>query len=81
MHLTALNVLSAYTDCTLSRSGDGLVDKKEFRLAVAAIGMSEAPKAEVDALFDSFDGDRSGTVDYHELNRVCMHELCRSTLP
>ena len=41
--------------------GNGALDKFEFRKAVAAMGF-DAPKAAVDALFNSFDEDRSGWV-------------------
>ena len=37
--------------------GNGCVNKKEFRKAVATLGL-DASKKEVDALFDSFDPDR-----------------------
>jgi len=47
----------------------GTIDKKEFRKAIAILGY-EAPRADIDELFDSFDSDRGGFVDYAELNRV-----------
>lgn len=40
----------------------GTIDKKEFRKAVAVLGY-EAPRADIDELFDSFDSDRGGFVD------------------
>lgn len=49
--------------------GNGCVSKKEFRKAIAALGV-DAPKAEVEALFDSFDPDRSGEIDYKEFQRA-----------
>ena len=45
----------------------GSVDKKEFRMAMKALGL-EVPRAEVDQLFDSWDTDRSGAIDMKELN-------------
>jgi len=46
--------------------GNGALDKVEFRQAVAALGY-DAPKAAVDALFDSMDDDRGGFIEFHEL--------------
>lgn len=40
----------------------GTVDKKEFRRAVTALGL-EAPRIEIDRLFDSFDKDGGGEID------------------
>ena len=45
--------------------GNGALDKKEMRQAVAALGY-DAPRAEVDALFDSIDTDLSGWIEYEE---------------
>ena len=44
-------------------AGNGLVDKKEFRKAMAALGV-KAEKAEINTLFDSFDADGGGTIEY-----------------
>ena len=49
--------------------GNGQIDKKEFRKAIASLGVA-APRAEVDALFDTFDGDRSGEIDYKEVQKA-----------
>ena len=46
--------------------GNGLIDKKEFRRAIAALGI-EAARKEVDATFDTLDEDKSGSIDYREL--------------
>ena len=43
--------------------GNGTIDKKEFRRAIAALGYA-APRAEIDGLFDKFDADRSGEIEY-----------------
>ena len=48
--------------------GNGALDKKELRAAVAALGY-EAPRAEVDALYDAFDKDGSGEIEFKELNK------------
>jgi len=43
--------------------GDGLVSKREFRRAIAALGY-EASRAEMDEVFESFDEDGSGMIEY-----------------
>ena len=57
---------------------DGLISKKEFRQAVVALGY-DVPKVEVDALFDSFDKDGNGTIDYRELGRALRRNQRAST--
>ena len=42
------------------------VSKKEFRKAMTALGLS-APRKDVDGLFDTFDPDGGGSIDYKEL--------------
>ena len=49
--------------------GDGLVSKKEFRNAVSALGY-QAPREDVDAVFNLFDEDGSGMIEYGELKRA-----------
>ena len=48
---------------------DGAVSKKEFRRAIKTIGF-DAPREEVDRVFDSIDEDGSGTIEYTELNQL-----------
>ena len=48
--------------------GNGGLDKKEFRAAVAALGY-DAPSKEVDAIFDSFDVDVCGFIEYEGFKR------------
>ena len=45
---------------------DGLVSKREFSDGLEALGY-DAPREEFDALYDTFDADGSGTIDYYEL--------------
>ena len=45
----------------------GKIDKREFRLALQKLGVV-AHKSEYDLTFDSLDNDRSGTIEYEELN-------------
>jgi Ca2+-binding EF-hand superfamily protein len=49
--------------------GNGAIDKKEMRQAVAALGF-EAPRKEVDAFFDSIDKDSSGFIEYEEFKKA-----------
>ena len=44
----------------------GTVSKVEFRRALPCLGL-RVERADADALFDSFDVDKSGTIDYKEL--------------
>ena len=46
--------------------GNGALDKKELRAAVAALGY-DAPRSSIDALFDSIDEDKSGWIEFHEV--------------
>ena len=48
---------------------DGLVSKKEFRQAISALGYN-ANKADLDAVFATFDEDGSGDIEYGELQRA-----------
>jgi Ca2+-binding EF-hand superfamily protein len=50
--------------------GSGEISKKEFRQAVKAMGFNFfADDAEIDMVFDEFDMDKGGTLDYRELNK------------
>ena len=46
--------------------GNGALDKKEMRKAIAALGY-DVPRREVDGLFDSIDVDSSGYIEYEEV--------------
>jgi len=59
-------------------NGDGEVSKKEFRMAMKVLGL-DVPKAELNTLFDSFDADGSGTIDYLEL-RKALHGMPTRTV-
>ena len=51
--------------------GNGLVERREFRRAVRAMGFDVvASSDEIDALFDSFDADGSGVLEYRELHQL-----------
>ena len=45
----------------------GKINKREFRLALQKLGIV-AHKSTCDLTFDSLDNDRSGTIEYEELN-------------
>ena len=45
------------------------VSKKEFFKAMRYLGLG-VPQEEADALYDSFDPDGGGSIDYAELNKV-----------
>jgi hypothetical protein len=49
--------------------GNGGLDKKEMRHALATLGY-DAPRAEVDAFFDSIDVDTDGWIEFDELKRA-----------
>ena len=70
--------------------GDGAVDKREFRAVLPLLGEALERDAfgggpggggamptvrEVDALFDSFDADGSGSIDYRELHRLLRRAI------
>ena len=56
--------------------GNGALDKKELRAAVAALGY-EAPRKEVDALFDGIDVDQSGFIEFHELKQALSEKAVK----
>ena len=47
-------------------NGDGAIDKKEFRKAIAALGY-DVKKKEADAAFDMLDDTGDGFIEYGEL--------------
>ena len=51
------------------KDGSGSVSKKEFRKAMPQLGL-DAPKAEIDLIFDSWDPDGSGVLELAELNKL-----------
>ena len=54
--------------------GDGTVDKREFRRALQLLRLN-AEKEAVDALFDAFDPDRTGSIEYGELDQKLRDEF------
>jgi len=53
----------------MDTDGDGLITKKEWRQAVAALGF-DAPKEAVNEAFNLLDADGGGTLEYKELVQV-----------
>ena len=53
----------------IDTSGDGLVSRKEFALAMRALGLA-LPHRELRLLFESLDPDRSNSIDYAELREA-----------
>ena len=47
----------------------GTISKKELKAALLASGIQASSK-EIDRLFDTWDKDSSGGIDYNELNRA-----------
>jgi hypothetical protein len=50
------------------------VSKNEFRKAMKMLGLS-VPRHDVDALFDTFDPDGGGSIDYGELNKALKRRV------
>lgn len=61
---------------TWDKNGDGEISRAEFRLAVTDKKNLhvQASTAEIDALFDSFDADKGGSLDLSEL-KPCLQAL------
>ena len=52
------------------KNGDGVVAKSEFRAVLPMIGFDASAKDAIDALFDTFDVDGSGKIDFDELHKL-----------
>ena len=49
---------------------NGVIDRKEFRKAIQALGFGAlADKEDIDLVFDEFDTSKDGLVDFNELNK------------
>ena len=55
-------------------NGDGTISKDEFRRAMPMLGM-HAPDGATDEVFDSFDRDGGGTIDFRELNAQLKRDV------
>ena len=54
---------------TGDEDGSGAVDRTEFAQALLALGI-DAPRSDIDAIFNEFDTDSSQTIDFKELNKL-----------
>ena len=64
----------------LDTNGGGWIDRREFRQAIRAMGF-DAPREEVDAIFDEVDADGSGKVSYRELHKLLRRGSTISLAP
>ena len=71
LHANALTVMDLFKEWDGDKSAS--VTRDEFHAGIRAMGFS-APTAAIDSVFDAFDADRSGDVDFSELK----HALTRS---
>ena len=56
---------------------NGVVTKREFRAALPALGFGAGGRAAIDSLFQSFDIDGNGHIDFKELNTMLRYEQGR----
>ena len=54
----------------IDKDGSGELTKKEFGKAIRDLGFETVPKADIDAVFDQLDPDRSGKISYEELYKI-----------
>ena len=55
---------------------NGMIDKNEFFKGMGALGV-KVSRADANALFDSFDRDGSGTIEYRELNKLLRQRVTK----
>ena len=66
LSVNAIRIMDLFAEW--DTNGDNSVTKAEFRKAMAELGFNES-RPHIDAVFDSFDADHSGTITYKELLR------------
>ena len=54
-------------------TGNGSLTKGEFRTAVRSLGLAGTTSADIDALFEKYDGDASGKIEIAELKAALDH--------
>jgi hypothetical protein len=70
--LTKKNVNPTLLMAEWDRNRDGDISKTEFRVNVRQLGLTEAEASgqQIDALYDSLDNDKSGSIDTEEMKRA-----------
>jgi len=63
----AIRVLDLFRNW--DENGDGEVSRKEFRRAMPALGM-DLPVDVIDDLFDQYDPDKSGSIEFKEMQKM-----------
>ena len=66
LSVNAIRIMDLFAEW--DTNGDHSVTKQEFRKAMAELGFNES-RPNIDAVFESFDTDQSGTISYKELLR------------
>ena len=72
LHKNLARVIDIFRDWDEDFSGT--IDKREFRKALLALGFN-APKEEAEALFNAYDCDGGGSIDYQEMNKMLRKEV------
>lgn len=68
----AVRVMDLFRDW--DENQDGLIQKSEFTKAMVPLGI-QVSKAEASELFDQFDPDGSGTIEFNELNKLLRRRV------
>ena len=55
---------------SFDRNGDGRISRSECVQVLPMLGLPQYGAAEMEGLFDVLDADRSGTLDFHEMDRL-----------
>ena len=55
---------------SFDRNGDGRISRSECAQVLSMLGLPQYGAAEMEGMFDALDADRSGTLDFHELDRL-----------
>lgn len=64
----------------LDEDGDGGVSKKDWRKGMAIIAESDVPAAALDAAFDEADPDKSGTIEFAEMDDFLRGRVRRGSV-
>lgn len=72
LHKNLARVIDIFRDWDEDMSGT--IDRKEFHRAIRALGF-DAPRSEVDQLFNTYDKDGGGSIEYNEMNKMLRKEM------